>query len=34
MMSLSSRERKPRENHAKLMRLPWRRIKVWKIEYE
>jgi len=33
-MSPSSRERKPRRSHAKLMRLPWRRIKVWKLEDE
>jgi len=33
-MSPSSRERKPRGSHAKLMRLQWRRMKVWKLEDE
>jgi len=32
LMSPSSRVRKPRRSHAELMRLPWRRMKVWKLE--
>jgi len=31
-MSPSSRVRKPRKSHAKLMKLPWRRMKVRKLE--
>jgi len=34
MISPSSRVRKPRRSHAELMRLPWRRIKVWKLADE
>jgi len=34
MMSPSSRVRKPRRSHAKLMKLPWRRMKVQKLEDE
>jgi len=34
MMSPSSRVRKPRRSHAKLMKLPWRRMKVRKLEDE
>jgi len=34
MMSPTSRVRKPRRSHAKLMRLPWRRMKVQKLEDE
>ena len=34
MMSPSSRVRKPRRSHAELMRLPWRRMKVRKLEDE
>jgi len=34
MMSPSSRVRKPRRSHAELMRLPWRRMKVRKLEKE
>jgi len=33
-MSPSSRVKKPRRSHAELMRLPWRRMKVWKLEDE
>jgi len=33
-MSPTSRVRKPRRSHAKLMRLPWRRMKVQKLEDE
>jgi len=33
-MSPSSRVRKPRRSHAKLMKLPWRRMKVRKLEEE
>jgi len=32
MMSPSSRVRKPRRSYAELMKLPWRRMKVWKLE--
>ena len=34
VMSPSSRVRKPRRSHAKLMRLPWRRMKMNKLEDE
>jgi len=34
MMSPSSRVRKPWRSHAELMKLPWRRMKVWKLEDE
>jgi len=34
MMSPYSRVRKPRRSHAELMRLPWRRMKVRKLEDE
>jgi len=34
MMSPSSRVRKPRRSHAELMKLPWRRMKVRKLEEE
>jgi len=33
-MSPSSRVRKQRRSHAELMKLPWRRMKVWKLEDE
>jgi len=33
-MSPSSRVRKPRRSHEELMKLPWRRMKVWKLEDE
>jgi len=33
-MSPSSRVRKPRRSHAELVRLPWRRMKVHKLEDE
>jgi len=33
-MSPSSRVRKPRRSHAELMKLPWRRMKVRKLEEE
>ena len=33
-MSPSSIVRKPRRSHAELMRLPWRRMKVRKLEDE
>jgi len=33
-MSPSSRVRKPRRSHAELMKLPWRRMKVRKLENE
>jgi len=32
MVSPSSRVRKPRRSHAELMKLPWRRMKVQKLE--
>jgi len=34
LMSPSSRLRKPRRSHAKLMKLPWRTMKVQKLEDE
>jgi len=34
VMSPSSRVRKPRRSHAELMKLPWRRMKVQKLEDE
>jgi len=34
VMSPSSRIRKPRRSHAELMKLPWRRMKVRKLEDE
>jgi len=34
MMSPSSRVRKPKRSHAELMKLPWSRIKVRKLEDE
>jgi len=34
MMSPSSKVRKPRRIHAKLMKLPWRRMEVQKLEDE
>jgi len=34
MMSPSSRVKKSRRSHAELMRLPWRRMKVRKLEDE
>jgi len=34
MMSPSSRVRKPRRSHAELMKLPWRMMKVRKLEDE
>jgi len=34
MMSTSSRVRKPRRSHAELVKLPWRRMKVRKLEDE
>jgi len=34
MMSPSSKVRKPRRSHAELMKLPWRRMKVRKLEDE
>jgi len=34
MMSQSSRVRKPRRSHSELMKLPWRRMKVRKLEDE
>ena len=34
MMSPSSRVRKSRRSHAELIKLPWRRMKVWKLEDE
>jgi len=33
-MSPSSKVRKPRRSHAKLMKLPWRRMEVRKLEDE
>jgi len=33
-MSPYSRVRKPKRSHAELIKLPWRRIKVWKLEDE
>jgi len=33
-MTPSSRVRKLRRSHAELMKLPWRRMKVWKLEDE
>jgi len=33
-MSPSSRVRKPRRSHGELMKLPWRRMKVQKLEDE
>jgi len=32
MMSPSSRVSKPRRSYVELMKLPWRRMKVWKLE--
>ena len=34
LMSPSSKVRKPRRSHAKLMKLPWRRMEVRKLEDE
>jgi len=34
VMTPSSRERKQRRSHMELMILPWRRMKVWKLEDE